>query len=284
MRLGGPLFYTYSDPEQWIQALKKHGYGAAYCPVTVDDEDAVVEAYVKVANKADIIISEVGAWSNPLSADEVERRAAIKKCKEQLALADRIGARCCVNISGSRGEQWDGPHPDNFTSETFDMIVATVREIIDDVKPIRTFYTLEPMPWMYPDSADSYLELIKAIDRKSFAVHFDPVNLICSPQRYYNNGALIRDFINKLGPYIKSCHAKDITLSGKLTTHLSEVRPGCGSLDYITLLRNLEALDADMPLMIEHLSSEEECNAAADYIRSKAREAGVKLKFTITEE
>ncbi|WP_026486423.1 sugar phosphate isomerase/epimerase family protein [Caldanaerobius polysaccharolyticus] len=279
MRLGGPLFTSYSDPEQWIKELKNLGYGAAYCPVTVDDEDVVIEDYVKAAYSADIVIAEVGAWSNPLSADETERRAAIKKCQEQLALAERIGARCCVNISGSRGEQWDGPHPDNFTPETFDMIVDTVREIIDAVKPTRTFYTLEPMPWMYPDSADSYLDLIKAIDRKSFAVHFDPVNLICSPQRYFNNGAFIRDFIDKLGPYIKSCHAKDIILSGQLTTHLDEVLPGCGNLDYVTLLGHLDALDADMPLMIEHLSSEQERDMAAAYIRSKAREAGVELKF-----
>ena len=63
------------------------------------------------------------------------------------------------------------------------MIVQTVREIIDAVKPVRTFYTLETMPWMYPDSAHSYLELIRAIDRERFAVHLDVVNLVCSPQR-----------------------------------------------------------------------------------------------------
>jgi hypothetical protein len=28
------------------------------------------------------------------------------------------------------------------------MIVAMVRDIIDTVKPIRSFYTLETMPWM----------------------------------------------------------------------------------------------------------------------------------------
>ena len=28
-------------------------------------------------------------------------------------------------------------------------------------------YALEAMPWMYPDSVDSYLSLIEAIDRKA---------------------------------------------------------------------------------------------------------------------
>ena len=41
-------------------------------------------------------------------------------------------------------------------------MAAWVGQIIDAVKPSRTFYTLEPMPWMYPDSAESYAGLIKS--------------------------------------------------------------------------------------------------------------------------
>ena len=78
---------------------------------------------------------------------------------------------------------------------------------------------------MYPDSPDSYLELIKAIDRPAFAVHLDPVNIICSPQLFYSNGAFLRECFTKLGPYIKGCHAKDIALGETLTVHLTEVRP-----------------------------------------------------------
>ena len=157
------------------------------------------------------------------------------------------------------------------------MIVQTVREIIDAVKPVRTFYTLETMPWMYPDSADSYLELIQAIDRERFAVHLDVVNLVCSPQRFFANAALIRECVAKLGPQIKSCHAKDIALADRLTVHLDEVRPGLGGLDYRTLLRELNELDLDLPLMLEHLPNEVEYDQAASYVRSVAREISVRI-------
>jgi len=277
MRLGGPVFSSYSDPEEWIAALRRAGYRAAYCPVGPDADGSTIRDYSEAAREADIVIAEVGAWSNPMSPNEEERHKALEKCKRMLALADEIGARCCVNIAGSRGEKWDGHHPDNLTDETFDMIVEIVRGIIDDVKPKRSFYTLETMPWMYPDSAESYLRLIEAIDRKRFAVHFDPVNLICSPQRYYGNGELIKDFIEKLGPHIKSCHAKDIVLSQKLTTHLDETRPGLGGLDYRVFLRKLNELDPDIPLMLEHLPNEEEYAKAAGYIRSIAEELGIGL-------
>ena len=277
MRLGGPLPQSYSDPDSWIAAVKERGYRAAYCPV--QQRDNMVEAYAQAAQKADVLIAEVGAWSNPLSSDEHERRKAINYCQQRLALADAIGARCCVNIAGSRGRVWDGPHPENLTHETFDLIVETVRTIIDSVKPLRTFYTLETMPWLYPDSTDSYEKLLRAVDRRQFAVHFDPVNLVNSPGRYYHNGALIREFVSRLGPSIKSCHAKDIVLAEKhLPVHLDECRPGLGTLDYRVLLQELQRVDADMPLMLEHLAREEEYALGAEYICTIAQEVKVPLQ------
>jgi sugar phosphate isomerase/epimerase len=272
--LGGPVFEKYQDPAGWVAALKKLGYNAAYCPVGADASDDVVKAYERAAKEANIIIAEVGAWSNPISPDEKTRKEALEKCRSQLHLADRIGARCCVNIAGSRGELWDGPSEKNFTDETFDMIVETTRGIIDDVKPTRTYFTLETMPWAYPDSPDSYLRLFKAIDRERFAVHLDPVNLVCSPQRYYGNGDLIRECFAKLGPYIKSCHGKDILLQVKLTTHLDEVRPGLGGLDYATFLKELSKRPS-VPLMLEHLPNAEEYRLAAEYVRGVGKKAGI---------
>lgn len=277
MRLGGPIFTSQPDPEQWVASLKKSKYRAAYCPIDANAGKEIIRAYETAAAEAGIVIAEVGAWSNPLSPDPDTRSKALEYCQKQLALADEIGAVCCVNIAGSCGARWDGPHPDNLTQATFERIVTTVRQIIDAVKPIRTFFTLETMPWMYPDSPESYLDLIKAIDRDRFAVHLDPVNLICSPQRYFGNAALIRDCFQELGMYIKSCHAKDILLSEQLTTHLDEVRPGLGNLDYRVFLAELNKLGQDTPLMLEHLAQEEEYQLAARYIRTVAQEGGVLL-------
>ena len=277
MRLGGPVFEDCSTPEKWITNLKRYGYSAAFCPVDEKTDYDTIQAYAEAAEKENIIITETGAWSNPLSNIPEERNKALAFCKARLALAEEIGSRCCVNISGSRGEQWDGPHPDNLTKDTFDLLVETVRKVIDEVKPARTFYALETMPWMFPDSADSYLCLIKAIDRKQFAAHFDPVNLICSPRAYFENASLIRDFVKKLGPYIKSCHAKDVLLQGKLTAHLDEVRPGLGKLDYQTYLKELNRLGQDTPLLLEHLATPEEYTTAAEYIRATAKQAGVTI-------
>ena len=272
MRLAAPVPSPHDDPQEWVRAVKAKGYRAAYLPVEAGADRP--EEFARAAAQADIVIAEVGAWSNPLSADAEQRSRARQLCCQRLSLADRAGARCCVNIAGSRGEKWDGPDPRDLTGETFEMIVDSVREIIDTVSPKRTFYTLETMPWMYPDSPESYLELIRAIDRPRFAAHFDPVNLVSSPQRYFRSGELIRDFCAKLGPHIRSCHAKDILLQNNLTTHLDEVRPGLGGLDYRTLMRELARLDADTPVCLEHLPNESEYDAAAAHVRLVASEVG----------
>lgn len=276
MRFGGPVLSKYNDPIEWVDELKKLGYNAAYCPVDNKQPDDVLKGYVDIAKKNNIIIAEVGAWSNPLSSNEEIRKEAISYCKEQLYLADRVGASCCVNISGSRGEQWDGPHPDNLTSSTFEMIVDVVRNIIDSVKIKKTFYSLELMPWMYPDSTDSYLKLIKAVDREHFAVHLDPVNIISSPQKYYLNGEIIKDCFQRLGSYIKSCHVKDITLSGNLTVHLSEVIIGKGNLDYSVLINEVNKLNPEIPLMLEHLSCEDDYTLATANMKRYIKEYGLR--------
>ena len=61
LRLGGPVFEKVEGPEQWVGALKKLGYRAAYCPVGPDASDDLVKAYEQAAHRADIVIAEVGA-------------------------------------------------------------------------------------------------------------------------------------------------------------------------------------------------------------------------------
>jgi sugar phosphate isomerase/epimerase len=270
LRLGGPIFEEYHGPDEWVRALKKLGYNAAYCPVDADEDDDIVKAYENTARKADIIIAEVGVWNNPLDPDDKKRKSAFKQCCRQLDLADRIGAKCCVNVCGSRGEGVI-----NLTDETFDMIVEVVRAIIDEVKPKRSYYALETLPKRFPDSIDSYVRLIKAIDRKGYAAHLDPVNLINNPRRYYWNGDLIRECFAKLGPYIKSCHAKDIRMLPGFPVNLQECQPGLGELDYAIYLKEASKLSPSPSLMLEHLEEAQEYRDAAIYIRSVAKKTGL---------
>lgn len=277
MRFGGFIFQHWNTPEEWAAAAKEAGYSAVYFPVDYTAEQKVIDGYRQAADDADLVICEIGVWNNTLDRDPQKRRENIDRAIHQLELADYVGANCCVNIAGSYSEQWDGPHRDNLTERAFDEVVSTTQKIIDAVCPKRTAYSLEPMPWMYPDTADSYLRLIKAIDRKGFAAHLDPVNIICSPQLYYRNGQVIQEWFEKLGPYIRSCHAKDIRLSGKLTVHLDECRPGLGELDYETYLKCMASLDDRVCMMLEHMTEEADYVEATKHIKSLAKKLNLQL-------
>jgi len=274
IRLGGPVDGKFEDPADWIRAVKALGYSAAYCPLQPGAPQESVKAFRKEAERSNILIAEVGVWNNMFDPDESVRKVNLKKNIDSLQLADEIGAKCCVNISGARGPVWDGPYPGNYSRDTFDMIVENVRLIIDSVKPVSAFYSLEPMPYMLPDSPDSYLEVIRAVGRKQFGAHLDPVNMISSPQKYFRNSEFIKECFVKLGPYIKSIHAKDIAIMPELTVHLEERRPGLGSLDYTTFLLEAGKLK-DIPFMLEHLKGQEEYRLAAEYVRDAGARAGI---------
>ena len=280
MRLGANDIGIYNSPEEWINILKNLNYSAASCPVDEDASVEELEEYSMAAAENDILIAEVGAWNcNIIHPDKAIREQAIEYVQYKLYLADRIGARCCVSVGGTLSkDNWAGHHMDNFKKETFYMIVESVRQIIDGVKPKNTFYTLEMMPNTFPDSANSYLDMVRAVNREKFAVHFDPVNIISSPRRYSENSSIIKEFVIKLGPWIRSCHAKDVFMTDQASTHIFEVAPGVGKLDYQNYLKQIDRLDPDMPLLIEHLSSQEEYAEAAEYIRNVASEVRVVIK------
>jgi sugar phosphate isomerase/epimerase len=130
------------------------------------------------------------------------------------------------------------------------------------------------MPWSLPDGPDAYLELIRAVDRRPFAVHLDVCNVINSPTRFYNNKAVIEECFRKLGPWIVSCHAKDLAWIPEYNVHFAEVVPGRGEIDYAAYLQQLSRLAVDAPLMLEHLKSAEEYDEGRAYIqRIAAKEA-----------
>jgi sugar phosphate isomerase/epimerase len=276
LRLGGPPFAKTEDPEALALAHRKLGYSAAYCPGVSLNDTARIRALRDAFAKHNVVLAEVGRWVNLLDADAGKRRQNLQTVTEGLALAEAIGARCCVDIAGSYNPtSWFGPHPANFSRDHFDASVENARKIIDAVKPKQARFCYEMMGWALPDTPDHYRKMIKAVDRPAFAVHLDPCNAVNSPEKFYDNAALLNECFDKLGRWIVSCHAKDLTWDIEMNVHFREVPPGKGSLDYTTYLRRLAQLPHSPPLMIEHLATAEEYSFAREHILEAGRKAGL---------
>lgn len=268
MRLGISSNFNVTGADNWAKSMKELGVKSCVFPLDSSAPAELVDEYVKAAKENDIVIAEVGIWRNAIATDEKEAKANLDYSIKQLALADRIGARCCVNVAGSCGAVWDGGYKGNYSKEMWDKTVKMVQTVIDEVKPKNTFYTLEPMPWMVPSSPEEYLRLIEDVARDEFAAHMDIINMINCPDRYF----FPEDFMDKtfslLGKYIRSCHLKDIKLEG-YTFALREVKCGVGDFNLEHYAKVINELDPEMPIIIEHLTSDEEYRESFAYITDR---------------
>lgn len=278
IRLGGPIFLKSDDPHEMAREHRRLGYSAAYCPNAKPDDTARVREIEKAFAIEKVTIAEVGAWVNMLDPDPQKRQENMRFVTGRLALAEAVGAQCCVDIAGSMNPKvWYGPHPGNLSKEFFDATVENCRRVIDEVKPTRTKFTLEMMGWSLPDGPDAYLRLIEAIDRKVFAVHMDVCNGINSPERFYQSEKFIEECFRKLGPWIVSCHAKDLAWVVEMNVHFVEVVPGRGEVDYRAYLRELAKLPSEAPLMLEHLKTAEEYEEGKRHIRQVGADVGIEF-------
>src|SRR5438270_8510281 len=88
IRLGGPIFLKSDDPRELAREHKRLGYSAALCPRAKADDAARVREIEKAFAAEDVVIAEVGAWTNMLDPDDARRRANMQYVTERLALAE----------------------------------------------------------------------------------------------------------------------------------------------------------------------------------------------------
>lgn len=276
IRLGGPSFTKTEDPEELALAHRQMGYRAAYCPkVPLQDSDRI-RAFRDAFAKHDVVIAEVGRWVNLLDADADKRRANLQTVTEGLALAEAMGARCCVDLAGSFSPiPGVGPNPENLSQPFFDAAVENARKIIDAVKPQHAKFCYEVKGWALPDSPEHYIRMLKAIDRPAFGVHLDPCNLVNSPDKFFHNPTLLNECFDQLGSWIVSCHAKDLVWDVEMAMHFREVAPGKGVMDYTTYLQRVARLPQCPPVMLEHLPTAEDYTGARNYLFEVGRRAGL---------
>lgn len=279
MLLGAHVFPVTDDPEELTSLLAQKGYRAGYCPRSLSsDQSDQIRSTRNAFERRGIVIAEVGAWCNPMCGADAERKRAEDYIIDRLAVAEELGARCCVNVVGTLGEG-DSSVPGNYERPFFDQVVELARRIIDSVNPRRTRMAFEITPFTFLDGAQGYERLIRAIDRPGAAVHLDPINCIFTPRDYHQNGAILEDVVRRLAPlHIASVHLKDLYLvPARANVCIDEVPIGTGGIDYRRLLAALSHLPADTPVMLEHLKDDAQYDQAAAAVRRTAAELGICL-------
>ena len=133
------------------------------------------------------------------------------------------------------------------------------------------FFTIEPMPWMYPTSPEEYVKLFEDVKRDAFGVHMDVINMINTPQRYFFPEPFVEHCFELLGDQIKSCHLKDILLGQEFTFRLQECACGEGTFCLERYAELAQKADPEMPMIIEHLHSDEDYVNSVAYVRERLK-------------
>ncbi len=267
MRLGTSSPLKHKTPEEWAHNQVELGCRTVVFPVQSNEPEEKIIAYKNAADRAGLTIAEVGIWRNALAGDPDERRKNMDYCVEQLRLADFLNARCAVNVAGAFGPVWDGGYKENFSDDARTQTVSMVREIIDRAGVKNTYFTLEPMPWMIPTGPREYLQLLEAVDRDRFAVHMDIINMTNSADRYFNAEEFVDECADILGNRIRSCHIKDVHLDSGYTLRLNECGPGDGEFPLRHYVTRMNGIDPDMPVILEHLDTDEQYLKYLDYLK-----------------
>lgn len=269
MRLGTSSPLNHTTAEEWAKNQAALGCAAVVFPLSSDDPDDKIIEYKNAAEKYNLKIAEVGIWRNALSSDLDERKRNTDYCVNQLRLADFLNAGCAVNVSGAFGPVWDGGYKENLTKDAWNRVVNMVKEIIDRADVKNTYFTLEPMPWMFPTGPKEYLKLLDEVERDRFAVHMDIINMINSAERYFKPEEFVDECASLLGGKIRSCHIKDIHFKPKYTFQVEECAPGEGEFPIRYYVSKMNDINPDMPMILEHLNSDEEYLKYMGYLKEE---------------
>lgn len=271
IRLGISTSLAGTTPKEWAEQMREMGCRSVVFPVDSNAPEALIDEYVSEAKAKDLLIAEVGIWRNALAADENERKQNLEYSINQLRLADRIGAKCCVNVAGAAGPRWDGGYRENYSKEHIEKTVKMIQTIIDEAAPKNTFFTIESMPWMLPSSPDEYLKLMDMVERDRFGIHLDIINMINSMERYFFHDEFLEETFEKLGNGIVSCHMKDIGLLEEYTFRLKECACGEGSFNLEHYAELALKANPEMPMIIEHLASDDAYRESMKYVKDRLK-------------
>ena len=267
-----------------VKKIREKGLTAVIAGV--DPWHSMSESVVKELRDAleqhDVVIFEVGGYRNILHTDESVRRENYKHLARCLETAEKIGCPMVGTISGSRnpeGNQWGdnyAVHPDNWTLETWKLLISGLKQILADTAGMKAALGMEAQVTTNIDGPLAHRRLMDDIGDERIKVNFDPTNMV-HLYNHFHTTELINECFDLLGEDIIGCHAKDsYVLPHSQTVHVQEVCPGRGNLDYETYLVRLSRMKWSRSLLPEHIPADQFDEAYA-HIRKVAEKVGVKI-------
>ena len=266
MKLGITDTLEHSCPEEWAEKHWKLGCTTVVFPLDCTASAGEIERYRSASLAYGLTIAEVGSEPQKWMAGK-GRQEQILFCKEQLRLAERLQARCCV-VTAALGWCWEEEARREGFAHSFLLRTADrLQEILDEVKPVHTSLALIPLPWMLPNSPESCLELLQAVGRSNFRLDLELIQLISNPRDFLFSTELVDRSFDLLEDRIAVCRIGDLKLDTGRPFGMHKVALGQGGLDLSQYLRRILKTDRDLPLLVGPMTSRESYADSLEYLR-----------------
>jgi sugar phosphate isomerase/epimerase len=273
-------------PDRMIKRIRDAGYasvkgarhpggnvGEPWHSMSMKERGEIVAA----CEKYDVTIYEVGGYTNLMHPDPATLRKNLAGLAHCIEVAESVNCPMVGTIAGSRDPvNFFNVHPDNWTDETWKILVNSIRQVLRDTSGMKAGLGMEAQVTTNLDSPEAHKRLLEDVGDPRCVVNLDPVNMM-SLKDYYHTTELIEKCFDMLGESIMGCHSKDTYIwPDKQTVHVQEICPGKGVLDFETYLVRMSRLEFPRSLEPEHISDEEYPEAKA-YIEKVAKKVGVKF-------
>ena len=207
---------------------------------------------------AGLDLVEYGRYhANLIHPDAQVRRAHIADLADAVRVARAAGCMAVISGAGSHnsGSMW-WPHPDNYSLETFDRLVDSLREAVKPAEAEGVLLGLEGSALTPIRDATSARRVLEAVSSPALRVHLDPVNWI-TWDTIFCTGTAVQSMFRTLGAdHILSAHNKGVAAENKVGVPISETVTGAPDdiFDHSAILRIGAQMPEDFYLVIEHLS------------------------------
>ncbi len=276
IRLGS--FFESMTPEA-VGKLRATGNTAAVVsPEPVNTlGDSGLRAFNAALKQHDVVVFEVGGYTNMLHPDSAERQKNLKHLAMCIEAADKVGCPMVGTISGSLDpKNFFNVHPGNWTDKTWKTLVDGVKQVLKDTAGCKAALGMEAQVTTNIDGPKAHKRLMDDVGDRRCAVNLDPVNMI-HLYNYYHTTELLNECFDLLGEQILGSHAKDtFIIPDQQTVHVQEVCSGRGVMDYETYLVRLSRMKWPRTLLPEHVPGDQLIEAK-NYIEKVAMKVGVKI-------
>ncbi|MFA6472169.1 MAG: sugar phosphate isomerase/epimerase [Candidatus Latescibacterota bacterium] len=259
-----------------VEKIRKKGYTAAEASDEWNEAaDSDIRELQAALKQHDVLFYTLHLALNNIHPDHEERKKNLKRVAQMVETADRLGLSFVVSHTGSCDPSPVKPHRDNWTKETWETSVKSIRQILKDTAGSKVNLGIEAVNFCNINNPRAHVQFRQDVGDPRVKVTLDPTNMM-NPSVYYRSTELIEECFALLGEDIMYAHAKDVILSPEMLPVIKWMIPGTGTMDYETYLVQLSRMKKPRVLMLEFLP-EEQYPQAKQFIEETAAKVGVKI-------